>query len=172
MADHVFVREVNKINTFDTGQHAFGFDQAAALAGRQIDLRHIAGDYGFRSEPEQGEEEDDIARRGWQARGDLANLDESRPRGLRAQNPQRGRDQREAGVSHPCVPAAGAQALAGVAVADHQEVRSERHPLPGEQEREDVGGQDDETHEEQEQGEHHAGQEPASGRVAAGRVLE
>ena len=137
---------------------------------RQPDVQgHEAG---FRSEPEQGEEEDDIARPGWQARGDLANLDEGRPRGLCAQKPQGGRDQGEAGVRHPGVPAAGAQALAGVAVADHQEVRSERHPLPGEQEREDVGGQDDETHAEQEQGEHHAGEAPASGRVAAGRVLE
>src|SRR6185436_13196531 len=55
VADDVFVAEVNKVYSFDTRQHTFGLDQAAAFAGRQIDLSHVTGDDGLRAKPDTRE---------------------------------------------------------------------------------------------------------------------
>src|SRR5690242_2723395 len=46
----VFISEVNKLDSFDVRQNALRFDKTAAFARRQIDLRHVAGDHGFRTE--------------------------------------------------------------------------------------------------------------------------
>src|SRR5258708_3876871 len=46
---HVFITEVNKVYAVDARQDAFGLDQTAAFARRQIDLGHVAGDHCFRA---------------------------------------------------------------------------------------------------------------------------
>src|ERR1051326_3497089 len=51
----VFVSEVNKLDSFDVRENALRFDETAAFAGRQIDLRYVAGDHGLRAETDARE---------------------------------------------------------------------------------------------------------------------
>ena len=41
----VFFGEVDKLDAFEIGEHAFRFNQAAAFSGRQIHLSDVAGDH-------------------------------------------------------------------------------------------------------------------------------
>src|SRR5437764_6151051 len=49
VAHDVLFAEVDEFDALDAGQHPLSFDQAAALARRQIDLGYVAGDYCLRT---------------------------------------------------------------------------------------------------------------------------
>src|SRR5687767_2334958 len=50
VSDDVAFGEVDELDALDLRQHALGLDEAAALALREIDLRHVARDDGLRAE--------------------------------------------------------------------------------------------------------------------------
>src|SRR5215207_2001295 len=52
VADDVLVREVDELNALDLREDALGLDEAAALAGREVDLRHVPRNHRLRPEPD------------------------------------------------------------------------------------------------------------------------
>src|SRR4051794_31684803 len=50
MAHDIFFGEIDELYLIDVGEYALGFDQAAALARRQVNLRHVARNHGLRAE--------------------------------------------------------------------------------------------------------------------------
>src|SRR5262245_13729203 len=55
MADYVALVEVDERNPFDAAYDALRFHKARLAPRRQVDLRHVAGDYGLRSTADAGQ---------------------------------------------------------------------------------------------------------------------
>ena len=100
----------------------------------------------------------------------LADLLEASGLGPRGGEPQRGGDRREAGVSHPGVPAPGAEVFRGVAPSDDEEVRCQRHHLPEQQEGEHAVRQDHQTHRQEKQWDDRTGGPPTGAVPSEGTV--
>ena len=47
MAHDILFRQIDKLDSFNSGEDLLNFDQSGLAAIRQIDLRYIAGDHRF-----------------------------------------------------------------------------------------------------------------------------
>src|SRR3954464_6697324 len=56
MAHDIFVGEIDELDAFYIGEDTLGFDEAAALSGREIDLGYVAGDDGLGAEADARQE--------------------------------------------------------------------------------------------------------------------